>query len=76
MKIGDIVICVDNVVNGKTDEISLNKTYTLIDSYKLESIYCTIINDNNIEGDYFKRRFISLKEYRKKKLKRILNESN
>jgi len=75
IRIGEQVVCINNVVNGKTDEISLNKKYTVIDSYKdYDNKWVVIINDNNLEGDYFDYRFIPLKEYRESKLKRILKK--
>ncbi len=72
MKEGDIVFCIDSSDHGKKQKLTYGKGYTIkrIDNYKLNSSI-SITNDSGVIGIYNFNRFITLKEWRDKKLKEI-----
>jgi len=63
---GDVLVCVDNCSNKFG--LTVGKTY--ISGYDT-----CVINDYGESIFYHPKRFVSLKEYRKQKLKRICLES-
>ena len=66
------VICIDNL--GEERKLTLNKIY-LCNSILLMNYELLFITDNNGCNNYYSaKRFISLDEYREKRLKLILNE--
>ena len=72
MKEGDIVFCIDSSDHGKKQKLTYGKGYTIkrIDNYKLNSSI-SITNDSGVIGIYNLNRFVTLKEWRDKKLKEI-----
>jgi hypothetical protein len=72
MKEGDIVFCIDSSDHGKKQKLTYGKGYTIkrIDNYKLNSSI-SIKNDSGVIGIYNFNRFITLKEWRDKKLKEL-----
>lgn len=82
------VVCVDkghkqnhNITVGKTYDVSITNDYVLIDpiTYNNQTIPCYIMFcDDNGKGGYRCEQFlfITLKEQRKAKLKKVLDESS
>jgi len=62
-KKGDIVVCID--VTGEGGDVKLYNTYTITDVYINYILLYDILWASNIKN------FISLKEYRKRKLKKL-----
>jgi hypothetical protein len=78
-KVGDRIVCVNDVIVG--DYLVLNKVYVVKDFFFDEDFRGEFINFVKVQGvnKFFSfERFISLKEYRRRKLKkiyeRLLNE--
>lgn len=71
MKIGDKVMCIDNI--HREQKIQLNKIYTILDiSYDIDIKRELLLIDNNKSTErFFKYRFITLKKLRKQKLNKI-----
>ena len=70
MKEGDTVVCINNDdgYNKKISNITLYKKYTIIKDVWYKTVIC---DDNNQFVGLYTDRFISLKEYRKMKLKKL-----
>ena len=66
------VICIDNFCCEK--KLTINKIYTIKGYYKYDKNHILIINDLNLYTYFIINKFISLDEYREKRLKLILNE--
>ena len=68
-----IIICIDNKNNipSENEEITIGKKY-ISSLSSLSSYY--IINDKGREVGYFKTWFITLKEYRKNKIKNLIKQ--
>lgn len=65
MKVGDKIICINN---DHMKFLTLDKVYEIYDN---DHSYYYLINDNNEKSGYNKKRFYSVKEYRKLKLEKI-----
>jgi len=78
------VICVDNnnvLLDNKWNDITIGKEYTCVDINKIYykmifsehfcNIHCFILDDSKIYCIYPKNLFISLEEYRNKRLEEI-----
>jgi hypothetical protein len=65
----DIVLCVDN---SAYQYIKLYKKYKICNIP--DDIFIVLINDNNVLCSYNKKNFITLKDLRKQKINKILNE--
>lgn len=70
MYVGDNVVCI-NSIDGY---LTLNRIYTIlnVENGYDGSIAFRIKDDNNDKHLYFPNRFVSLREYRKQKLNKIL----
>lgn len=73
-KKGDVVICTNNEFLshsslGESTDLTIGKEYTIIRVGDEDTI--RIMNDNNKNFGYYIERFMTLKEYRKAKLKKI-----
>lgn len=78
-KVGDKIVCIDNL-DGFTGNKWLGLTYCKIYEniqYKgpVSFNFVHIINDRNESQSYHVERFISIKEFRKRKLNKICSES-
>lgn len=72
-KVGDKVICVD--ASFSNDVLTLNKKYTIIDSYISYSGIIYVINDRGYkELFYFERFILDIKVIRKEKLNKICSK--
>ena len=76
-EVGEIIVCTDKEVNytgndGSMKGITIGKKYE-VKSIKNRGNYIIvhIMNDYNISGNYYEYRFISLSDYRRKKLLNI-----
>jgi hypothetical protein len=80
MKKGDKVVCIH--FDKGFELLTIGKVYRLLDAgdnemiYSSTGIYYLVKNDNGNENYYYYSKFVSLKEYRKMKLKKIRYESN
>jgi hypothetical protein len=68
MKEGDIVFCIDSSDHGKKQKLTYGKGYEIVTKGNL---HIAIKNDSGVIGVYNLNRFITLKEWRDKKLKEI-----
>lgn len=71
MKIGDYIICKDNI--NREDDITIGGCYKLV-RFKQSIVdvqLIILINDNGKEDFFNKERFVSLCELRKNKLERL-----
>ena len=76
-KPNDIIVCIDKEINyasndGKMDGLTIGKKYQskfIKHHYTYDMIH--FINDHSTLGSYYDYRFISLLEYRKRKIKKI-----
>ena len=77
-RIGDKVVCIDRERTSLPVKLTLNKIYDVISIQTTSSAgfisSVAIIDDDGQERHLFQSRFVSLKEYRKQKLKRVLYE--
>ena len=67
-KPGDRVICIDI---SDSDNLTYKKVYTVLDVICDYKDYVDILDDNGNQNTFYKKRFISLKDYRKQKLNKI-----
>jgi len=69
-KVGDKVVCIDNILSqfhiGGDKELTLCKTYIVLQDG------ARIVNDLGNEIFYSPTRFVSLQQYRKMKLQKII----
>lgn len=81
MKIGDKVICIDNIKVER--QITVGNVYTVIitglstfatSDGNVWKNNITLVNDNGYITQFYAHRFISLKELRKRKLNKICIE--
>ena len=71
MKVGDIVVC----INCSGFNLTLGKRYTILVIISLPlGYYIRIANDDNIKGWYNPNRFITLQEWREKKLNDMFDD--
>lgn len=78
MKKGDTIICINNSFKSTEITLSKDKTYIANDIYidpENNREYVSIEIDSNTHYDLFIDRFLTIKEWRKLKLK-TLNESS
>ena len=70
-KVGDRIVCINN---ERCTNLSVGKIYTIRLDSGSDDMVCV---DNNFlsNSNYYNHRFISLKEYRKRKLNKICSES-
>lgn len=72
-KVGDKVICINSDHSGK--ELTKGNFYIIEKIYHLEGKeMCDVICDQGYVSDFFLNRFLTIKEYRKLKLKKLENE--
>jgi cytoskeletal protein RodZ len=73
---GNSVVCVNN--SGIENELIVNKVYNILNLIFIFNGYCFIeieVENTIKDSDYYRcERFISLKEYRRRKLERINHE--
>ena len=70
-KVGDRIVCINN---ERCTNLSVGKIYTKIKGVSVFDMVC--IYDNSFtSSNYFTHRFVSLKEYIKRKLNKICSES-
>lgn len=71
MEIGDSVICLDNefIELGIVYPITVGKVYTILDK---DSIFITIISDDNLRSPFSNKRFMLLSEHRLNVINNIL----
>lgn len=78
-KIGDRVVCASNKINsGKHKGIYVGHIYTIVNTYDSYSdeLYIMLygFESNNVYEQYFSSKyFMTISDYRKKKLKKINN---
>ena len=73
-KVRDKIVCVNGKMVGYTHSLSVNEIYVVLANYvqsEQDHIAYFVENDNGNRGWYYADRFISLKEYRRKKLDKI-----
>jgi len=80
IKIGDKVICINNGKFGaygvdKSCFLTLDKLYVIVDMEYDGCYFYEMENDVKQVRQYSEKRFITIKEYRKRKLKEIENGS-
>jgi Golgi nucleoside diphosphatase len=66
-KVGDRIVCV--YIEDDGEYLVLNKVYVVAEIFALSNIIC--IKVEGIDEYFFVRRFISLKEYRRRKLNKL-----
>ena len=72
-EIGDVIICIDQKHTNYTTTLTYGKKYYVISTFPgWKGV--RIMNDINVFGDYFSERFLSLLEFRKKKLEKICSK--
>ena len=71
MNKGDKIVCIDNI--GMETHLTINKLYEIADILYDNQTF-QVLNDNNAVYGYYKWRFISLAEFRQKRIDEILNE--
>ena len=74
MKIGEIIICIDDNIldyKPKVKYLTIGKKYTII-SLEPNKLSISVLNDNNEVIFYDTRRFITLKKWRSKQLDKLV----
>ena len=64
------MVCIDNRNSGRINCLTIGKIYTILNRIVVTDLFC-VVNDLGTEDFYSTVRFISLKEYRKRKLKKL-----
>ena len=72
-RVGDKVVCINNKDLDINVKLTPYKIYVIYDSAVASA---TIKDDNGYDKDLFQSRFISLKEYRKQKINKIIKKGN
>lgn len=76
MKVGDSVICIDNNSSlGHKLPLTVGKSYIIQHIDKNCKDIINVINDSDYKNDYFTNKFITINNYRKKKLEKLNNIS-
>jgi len=75
-KSGDRVVCINNSHLSSTTILSLNKNYEIQNSGSSDNDYDWVSLENIYYYEYNAERFISIKEYRKLKIKQLESCSN
>ena len=71
--IGQEIYCINNDFVENT--LTIHKKYIVHDIIgTIDNPKVRITNNNHVKGSYYNIRFVSLKEFRLKKLKELLNE--
>jgi hypothetical protein len=76
---GEEVICINNINITKMHELSIGKKYTIDEIKKDEGLIFLRFNESNFKYKYVFyncQRFLYLSEYRRLKIKKIMNKIN
>jgi hypothetical protein len=76
---GSIVICIDNLKDDEDDpfatvELTLYKKYTVLNNPNFQMVGIEIRNDSGNHRFYHSNRFLTMKQFRQKKISEFLTD--